>query len=111
MNRNAAPEHGELAGGASIRPPVMLLVQVYEGKKNIQRIEERIKVLIAVCRLAGSIFRIGAPHDSRSTADPNETPTKQNHQRGPHDREHRAMAVADGIVEEGSPDAPRQAVP
>src|SRR5215467_11279309 len=78
----------------------MLLVQVYERKKNIQRIEKRIKVLIAVCRRSGSIFRIGAPHDSRSTADPNQTPTEQNHQRRPHDCPHRAMAVTDGVLKE-----------
>src|SRR5262249_45370225 len=76
----------------------MLLVQVYERKKNIQRIEERIKILIAVCRWAGSIFWVGAPHDSRLTADPNQTPTEQNHQRRPHDGQHRAMAVTDGVL-------------
>src|SRR5215469_3958238 len=110
MNRNSAPKHGELSRGASIRPPVVLLVQVYERKKNIQRIEERIKVLIAVCRWAGSIFRISAPHDSRSTADPNQTPTEQNHQRRPHDCQHRAMAVTNRVVEKRSPDSARDPV-
>src|SRR5215472_11415003 len=110
MNRNSAPKHGELSRGASIRPPVVLLVQVYERKKNIQRIEERIKVLIAVCRWAGSIFRISAPHDSRSTADPNQTPTEQNHQRRPHDGQQRAMAVTDGVLEEIPQQTTRNAV-
>src|SRR5215470_19947821 len=88
----------------------MPLVQVYERKKNIPRIEKRIKILIAVCRWSGSIFRIGAPHDSCSTADPNQTPTEQNHQRRPHDCQHRTMAVTDGVLEEIPQQTTRNAV-
>src|SRR5271168_372476 len=57
-------KRGTLSRSLSVGPPVVLLMEIDERKKHIERVQERVQNFVSRV-ISGSIFRIGRAHHAR----------------------------------------------
>src|SRR5262249_39287330 len=69
---------------------------------HVERIQERVQVLVVRLRRAGRVLRPRGAHHAGSLGHPHHRPAEQNDQQGPSDGSQRLVAVSNGRLEKGA---------
>src|SRR5208282_3777792 len=102
-DRNSPPEHRALARRRLVRPPVMLLMEVYERQENVERVQQRIQTGDRVFAERCYGLRPRQAHHARPRADRNQHCAQEYDRYHPKDGAQRRMSVADGDFQKLAP--------